>query len=327
MASIVLGLGTSHSPQLNIDPPLWLERGELDRRREGLVYRSQTYTFDELAAIRAGEGLAEQIELQALQKRHAACQEGIAAVGRALREAEPDVLIIVGDDQDELLRDDNRPPLLVYCGEDIQSHPRRYPADAPRADHAAGWGYGEESGVLPGAPELARHVVASLTDDHIDVAYSSRLPDGHGIGHAYGFVYRRIMDGFVLPTIPVMLNTYYPPNAPTAARSFDFGRAIGRAVERWESDARVAIIASGGLTHFIVDEPFDRTVLDALARRDADAIKGLPEPNLRSGTSECKNWICTAGAVEHLTFDLIDYVPCYRSMAGTGCAMAFATWR
>ena len=33
-----------------------------------------------------------------------------------------------------------------------------------------------------------------------------------------------------------------------------------------------------------------------------------------------------AGAAEHLDMDLFDYVPCYRSPAGTGCAMAFAQW-
>ena len=27
-----------------------------------------------------------------------------------------------------------------------------------------------------------------------------------------------------------------------------------------------------------------------------------------------------------LTMDLIDYVPCYRSLAGTGTAMGFAVW-
>jgi 3-O-methylgallate 3,4-dioxygenase len=47
---------------------------------------------------------------------------------------------------------------------------------------------------------------------------------------------------------------------------------------------------------------------------------------LNSGTSEIRNWIATAGAVEHLDMKLIDYVPCYRSPAGTGCAMGFAEW-
>lgn len=52
----------------------------------------------------------------------------------------------------------------------------------------------------------------------------------------------------------------------------------------------------------------------------------LPRPRLQSGTSEIRNWITVAGAAQHLDMELFDYVPCYRSPAGTGCAMAFAQW-
>jgi 3-O-methylgallate 3,4-dioxygenase len=48
----------------------------------------------------------------------------------------------------------------------------------------------------------------------------------------------------------------------------------------------------------------------------------------QAGTSEIKNWIVVAGAMAEagLTMDLVDYVPCYRSEAGTGSAMGFARW-
>jgi hypothetical protein len=47
---------------------------------------------------------------------------------------------------------------------------------------------------------------------------------------------------------------------------------------------------------------------------------------LRSGTSEILNWITVGGALGGLAFDLVDYIPGYRSPAGTGVGMAFATW-
>ena len=47
---------------------------------------------------------------------------------------------------------------------------------------------------------------------------------------------------------------------------------------------------------------------------------------MHSGNSEIRNWISVTGATEHLKMDLVDYVPSYRSPAGTGCAMGFATW-
>jgi 3-O-methylgallate 3,4-dioxygenase len=67
-------------------------------------------------------------------------------------------------------------------------------------------------------------------------------------------------------------------------------------------------------------------VLDALARRDAAALTALPGAQLDSGNSEIRNWIAAAGAVEHLSMTLVDYVPSYRSEAGTGVGMAFAVW-
>ena len=71
----------------------------------------------------------------------------------------------------------------------------------------------------------------------------------------------------------------------------------------------------------------DRHVLEILARRDAEAVAALPLAQLDSGNSEIRNWIATAGAVEHLEMKLVDYVPSYRSEAGTGVGMAFAVWQ
>jgi 3-O-methylgallate 3,4-dioxygenase len=61
---------------------------------------------------------------------------------------------------------------------------------------------------------------------------------------------------------------------------------------------------------------------------DAATLAGLPEDMFQSGTSEIKNWIAAAGIMAEagLTMKLIDYVPCYRSEAGTGSAMGFAQW-
>ena len=41
---------------------------------------------------------------------------------------------------------------------------------------------------------------------------------------------------------------------------------------------------------------------------------------------EILNWITVGGALGGLAFDLVDYIPGYRSPAGTGVGMAFATW-
>ena len=88
-------------------------------------------------------------------------------------------------------------------------------------------------------------------------------------------------------------------------------------------------MASGGVSHFVIDEAFDWRLLNAMKRRDYKALLEEPEVHFRSGTSETKNWLVVAGmlAETNLEMELLDYVPCYRSEAGTGSGMAFATWQ
>jgi hypothetical protein len=46
------------------------------------------------------------------------------------------------------------------------------------------------------------------------------------------------------------------------------------------------------------------------------------------GTAEIKNWypVIAAMNADGKKFHQVDYVPCYRSEAGTGNAMCFAYW-
>jgi hypothetical protein len=98
-------------------------------------------------------------------------------------------------------------------------------------------------------------------------------------------------------------------------------------VEGFPGDARVGVLASGGLSHFLVDEDFDRAILKALADKDAAFLRTLPPGKLHAGSSEILNWVAVAGAAEALDLDWFEYVPGYRTPAGTGTGMSFATWR
>jgi hypothetical protein len=122
------------------------------------------------------------------------------------------------------------------------------------------------------------------------------------------------------------INTYYPPNQPTPRRCYKLGQAIREAVELYPGDQRIGIIGSGGLSHFVVDEALDRGFLDMLQRKDGAAIAGLPGEKLNSGSSEIRNWICVAGAVEHLSLEWSLYEPGYRTPAATGTGLGFAFW-
>jgi OH-DDVA oxygenase/3-O-methylgallate 3,4-dioxygenase len=104
---------------------------------------------------------------------------------------------------------------------------------------------------------------------------------------------------------------------------------VAKAIGTWAPHARVAVFGSGGLSHFVIDEQLDRAFLDALRTRNAASITGMREEMLQSGSSEIKNWIALAGAMADSTceFSIVDYVPCYRSEAGTGTANGFVCWR
>jgi aromatic ring-opening dioxygenase catalytic subunit (LigB family) len=189
-----------------------------------------------------------------------------------------------------------------------------------------------EDQVYPVPAGLAHAIVEQAIADEFDVAVSSKQRANErgpiGIGHAVGFIYRRILKDRPVPVVPILLNTYFPPNQPTAKRCYEFGMSIGRAIANWNSEDRVAICASGGISHFVIDEDFDRRMLNAIRDRDTKTIFAEPHSMFRSGTSETKNWITVAGilAETDMQMNLIDYVPSCRSEGGTGCGMAFASW-
>jgi len=327
MAQIVLGLGTSHSPQLSTPPDLWRNHGERDRHNPDLRKPDgRVYTYEEVLAS-ASPALHRELTPDTWQARYDACQKGIAQVGAVLAEVAPDVLVMIGDDQKELFQDNNMPAMLVYWGDTFHNVPRYGRGqNMPPSLQAAAWAYGEKEQDFPIATDLASHIIGSLMEQEFDIAHSCQLPPNEGMGHAFSFIYRRIMNGTTVPTVPIMLNTYYPPNQPTPRRCYALGQALRRAVETWPSAKRVAVIASGGLSHFVIDEELDHQIITAMRHGDAAALTAIPRERLNSGNSEIRNWITTAGAVEHLQMRLIDYVPCYRSPAGTGCAMGFAQW-
>jgi hypothetical protein len=142
-------------------------------------------------------------------------------------------------------------------------------------------------------------------------------------------VVKRLYANQPRPLLPVFQNTCYPPNQPTSRRSFQFGRAIAQAIRAWDSPARVAIVASGGLSHFVVDEEVDRTVLNGLKEKDAQALQSIPKHRLYSATSEALNWIALGGAMQDtaLEWETLDYVPVYRSPAATGGGWAFGRYQ
>jgi hypothetical protein len=317
MAKIVLGIGTSHSPQLSVRASEWGLLREKDEHDPRLDY----------AALlkRARPGIEQELTPEKFAERDRACQKAIQTLGDALRKANAEVVVVFGDDQQEQFHDENMPTFAIYHGqslpvvEDSGLRPSRW-KDAERR------GWAKTAGAYDTDHELANHLIRSLVEDEFDIARCNKLRPEIGVGHAFSFLYRRILPGGKLPMVPVMVNTYYPPNQPIPKRCYAFGQAVRRAIESWDSDKGVAIMASGGLSHVVVDEEIDQMTLDGLKSKNPDRLWRLPRERLRGGTSEILNWVALAGAVEPMELKYLEYVTTYRSPAGTGCGMGFAYW-
>jgi len=334
MARIVLGIGTSHTPMLNVGPDDWPRFEELDRRRKHLHKDGRPATFDELLAV-APPSLRADLGPEKHVQRHAAAMTALSRLHAVLTDAKLDVVVIVGDDQKELYHDDHMPAVLVYRGETIANVPNRttvsMDADVawrPEWARRASARYYEETETrhYPVHAKLANHLVTTLIDREFDVATANALPEGEGEGHAFGFVHQRIMERAAIPVVPVFLNTYYPPNQPSPRRCYKLGQAIRVAIESYPETLRVGIVASGGLSHFTIDETLDNDVIRALREKDASWLQSVPREQLNSGNSEIRNWICAAGAVEHLDLKWVHYAPGYRTLAGTGTGLCFGYW-
>lgn len=325
MAKIVLGLATPHSPQLSIPASQWPLLQEKDETDPRLDY----------AALlrRAPAHIKQEITPEKMQERDEASQKAVAALAAVLKQAAPDVILAVGDDQHEQFLEDNMPMFCVYRGKSLPMGARngRRRGDPGLHSMASAWQAAERHQLselrreYDAEPELAEHLIRRLVDEGFDVSCTKELKADVGLGHAFTFIFRRLIPEGI-PMVPFMINDFYPPNTPTSRRCYALGQALRRAVESWEADKRVAIVASGGLSHVIIDEELDRATLDAALEKDPDRLCALPEERMTLGTSENRNWIALAGAMEPMEMLLAQYIPCYRSPAGTGCAMGFAYW-
>jgi len=335
MARIGFGLATSHGPMLSVPWKNWTDRVPFDRTNPRHFYKGKTYTFAEMAELHKSDDLASLLTPEIFEARHTRCQNAIRALGDIFIEKKPDVAVVVGNDQMEIFNSDHVPAFAIFWGAYVEGIPRTPEFLAKLPPGVAQAELDRTPSVYtqyPTLPQMGSHMITETMARGFDVSQLTKLPTGaigsNAAPHAYGFVYRRLMRDKVIPHVPVFVNTFYPPNQPTSARCYAFGQALGKAIQAWPEDINVAVIASGGLTHFVLDEEFDKKVLDALLAGDTATLTSLPENMFQSGTSEIKNWITAAGILSEagLRMSLLDYVPCYRSEAGTGSAMGFARW-
>lgn len=326
MAQLVLGFGSSHGPTIATRPEEWDRIVERDKR-------DPRYCYDDLLR-HADPRLRDEITPEKKAQRFAAAQKAISYLRGIVQDAAPDVVVVVSNPH-AVLPDDMMPVLGVFRGARLfEREAHRPDANDPRMDAYRGPApvqtsrRAREPREYRALPELAEHLIARLIDEGFDVASTLELRREHGLDEAFQVFYELYDPACSIPMVPVFLSRYLPSQA-TPRRCYALGGALRRAIESWDSNMRVALMASGGLSHQIVDEELDRIVIDALLAQKAEVLCTLPRDRLNRapGTPEILNWIAVAGAMDPVGMTLVDYVPCYRSAAGTGHGVTFGYWR
>src|SRR5207247_6484334 len=95
------------------------------------------------------------------------------------------------------------------------------------------------------------------------------------------------------------------------------GAALEEAIAAYPEDLRVGVLASGGLSHFAVDEPMDRAILEASRTKDHAFLAAVDPRQLKAGSSGIRNWLRGARAAAALDLSSVSYTPAYRTPALT----------
>ncbi|MGB5079978.1 MAG: protocatechuate 3,4-dioxygenase [Burkholderiales bacterium] len=334
MAQLAAAFGSSHSVMLASELGDWL--AGFRRSDQRLTYydrEGRPHTYAEMLA-RAPAGASSLVTEEATTRRFNEVQEAMRRLRGEIAASKLDALIVVGDDQHELFQDSHMPAIGVYYGESIRNAARH---NARRFNWPEEW-YNraqmrrfedESDAIYPCHRPLALHLIEGLVEREFDVAAVAGLDETQSEGHAYSFVHRWYLKGegaSMIPVVPIFVNTYHPPNQPHPRRCERFGRTLKALIEGYPEDIRIGLIASGGLSHFMVEEDLDRAVIDALRRRDFEFLSRLEVHRLKAGSSEIRNWIVAAAAAADLDLSWLSYTPAYRTPALTGIGLCFARW-
>lgn len=329
MARLVAAFGSSHSIMLVSQREDWQHGFRATDLNNPHYYDKQGNKTDYQALLASAPAGSEAMVTPAkMDERYDAAQAAMDHLGERIRAAALDVLVIVGDDQTELFRTSNNPAFAIYYGPTIRNTAREPAASADGwVKSARMWRHEpEQDREYPVQADMALWLIRQLCDRDFDITAMDGLERGQHEGHAFQFVHRRLLQDHALAVIPVLLNTFDPPNQPTPRRCVALGKALRELVAGWPQELRVGVIASGGLSHFVVDEELDHKIIAAIRNKDSATLAALDPRQLQAGSSEIRNWLVVAEMARNLDLEWIEYIPGYRTPALTGTGLAFAAW-
>ncbi len=217
---------------------------------------------------------------------------GMRELGEILDETKPDVIIFLGSDHLETFSIDCVPTFAIVAG-------------ARARAEFAGRKYD-----LPIHRELAEDLLNKLVRADFDLAYS----EDAALGHTFAVPFEFVISGRDIPVVPIHTNVYMPP-LPTPKRCAALGRAIAEIIAA--RPERVAIIASGGMSHYPgtwkyphPEFEFDRWMISELEQGRAETLFNLtPEQLDEVGNTELLPWAVMLGAIGPAPGELAQYTP------------------
>jgi aromatic ring-opening dioxygenase catalytic subunit (LigB family) len=233
-------------------------------------------------------------------KQLEAAGRAMQELGKTLDEAKPDAIIFLGADHVETFSVTCIPSFAIIAGS-------RAIARFAGREHN-----------LPIHREMAEDILNKLVTEHnFDMAYSEDAE----LGHAFSIPFEYVIGKREIPVIPFFTNVYVPP-LPTPRRCEALGKALAEIVKGRKE--RVAIIASGGMSHFpgthkynYPEFDFDRWLLSELETGNTDALLRMSGTQLDEvGNTELLSWAVMFGAIGKVPGELIDYLPTWHHGLG-----------
>lgn len=217
-----------------------------------------------------------------------------------------DVAIVIGTDHIRQFFFDNSPAFIIGKAE-------RYHGTYENEVRTFGMEYVEVTGHRGLADEIAgREVLPEAID--FSVSHEWRLDHGFVIPLQY------LTPALDIPIVPIHVNAALPP-LPSPRRFAALGEHLREAVERWDSDARVAILTSG---HMATDvggpKQFAGSPDPAF---DTEAVGWMRDGDLGAAIHGCRyDRIMAAGNV---TYQYVNVITALAAMGGRPADLAEAT--
>lgn len=214
-------------------------------------------------------------------------------VGRAIVATRPQALIVFSDDHVHNFFLNNLPAICIGAAD-------RYPTPVEHWLKA-------EKRILDGDAELGAYLLTKALESDFDPSFSMELTLDHGVLTPLELA----GVGRDLPVVPILFNCVQPP-MPTMRRCYRFGEWLGRALRAYNGLDRVAILATGGISHDLatprmgmVNERFDRDLLRLFEAADAEGAVSYATNHVHeagNGAEEMRMWLAAMGCADGRPF-------------------------